>query len=189
MASSSSPRVAGTPRLGSTPTATWPRLVLLPGQPAPDRADQARRLGLLPDRRDQPRAEVRLQLPHRRRGFDSSAQTGDGQRHRRFVRPRQRRARLRLARPGDQPRDRVHLALGPGHLHHRSPDGQRRLALRPAGRRQQSRRRLAASGFAPNLLPALDFQGNKPDFEFENIVPRLGRDLRSRRRSPDAPTR
>ncbi|MEM8930507.1 MAG: hypothetical protein AAGE94_05000, partial [Acidobacteriota bacterium] len=32
----------------------------------------------------------------------------------------------------------------------------------------------AASGFAPDLLPALNFQGNNPDFEFENIVPRLG---------------
>jgi len=31
-----------------------------------------------------------------------------------------------------------------------------------------------ASGFAGNLLPALDFQGNKPDFEFTNLVPRLG---------------
>lgn len=31
-----------------------------------------------------------------------------------------------------------------------------------------------ASGFAPDLLPALNFQGNKPNFEFENLVPRLG---------------
>ncbi len=31
-----------------------------------------------------------------------------------------------------------------------------------------------ASGFAPSLLPALDFAGNKPDFEFANVVPRLG---------------
>ncbi|MEM9595355.1 MAG: carboxypeptidase regulatory-like domain-containing protein [Acidobacteriota bacterium] len=31
-----------------------------------------------------------------------------------------------------------------------------------------------ASGFAPDLLPALDFQGNDPGFEFEDISPRLG---------------
>lgn len=31
-----------------------------------------------------------------------------------------------------------------------------------------------ASGFAPDLLPALNFEGNKPDFEFTNFVPRLG---------------
>lgn len=31
-----------------------------------------------------------------------------------------------------------------------------------------------ASGFAPDLLPALNFAGNKPDFEFSDIVPRLG---------------